>query len=179
MADEAHSADSNTPRISIKFWIIVWANISGHIILGVIIWIGCQIGPSPYHNLLVFLMGYIIGWILGTLASPYNKAESAQFLSLSQAISAFISGYVISKLDRFLELSLFTKGGEVQPHAWSQAGLFAASLLVTALVVFINRTYYQEAATDNRNKLNSTTAPNKSLEPTAGQRASHPRDSDA
>ena len=143
MADEIKSRRA---RVKIKFWIIVYANLQGHIILGVVIWLASQIGGSFYQNLLICLLGFIIGWILGTLASPYTKTESAQFLSLSQAISAFISGYLISKLDRFLEIALFNKEtGEAQYLAWSQAGLFAACLLVTSLVVFINRTYYQSA----------------------------------
>jgi thiol:disulfide interchange protein len=145
MADETNSPRSKRSRVNIKFWIIVYANIQGHAILAVIIWIATQIGGSFYLNLLICLLGLIIGWMLGTLASPYTKTESVQFLSLSQAISAFISGYLISKLDRFLEVALFTKEGEIQNLAWSQAGLFTATLLVTTLVTFINRTYYQAA----------------------------------
>jgi uncharacterized membrane protein YqaE (UPF0057 family) len=127
MADEINLPRSNTSRVGIKFWIIVQANIIGYTILAILVWIASKIGGDFHLNLLICLLGFIIGWILGTLASPYSKTESTQFLSLSQAISAFISGYLISKLDRFLEVTLFTKVGEVQNHAWIRAGLFAAS----------------------------------------------------
>jgi len=148
MADEIKPPRPSTSRVGIKFWIIVQANITGYIILAVLIWIASKIGGPFHHNLLICLLGFIIGWILGTLASPYSKSESARFLSLSQVISAFVSGYLISKLDRFLEETLFTKAGEVQNHAWIRAGLFAATLLITTLIVFINRTYYQAARTN-------------------------------
>ena len=149
MADKTKLTGSSTsPPIGFKPWVIVSANITALLFGAAIVWIVFRMGEAVLHlNVLVCLVGALLGWFIGTLASPITKTESTRFLSFGQAISAFVSGYLISKLDRFFEAVLFNKAGEIQQHAWNQAGLFTASLLITSLVVFINRTYYQEART--------------------------------
>lgn len=93
------------------------------------------------------MLGALVGWGIGILASPFNKTESTRFISLGQAISAFVSGYLISKLDRFFEVALYSKEGMLHTDAWGRAGLFVASFLVMTLVVFMNRIYWFTAKT--------------------------------
>jgi hypothetical protein len=113
----------------------------------VIVWVASRIGTSFHLNMLVCLLGALIGWGIGILASPFNKIESTRFVSLGQAISAFVSGYLISKLDRFLEVALYSKEGMLHNDAWGRTGLFVASLLLVTIVVFMNRMYWLTART--------------------------------
>jgi len=66
--------------------------------------------PSMWHNpglyILVLalcgMVGSLSGWLVGILFSPVGNQEKGT-LRLSGAISAFLSGFVFSKADRFLD----------------------------------------------------------------------------
>lgn len=91
-------------------------------------------------NRLVALIGALCGWIIGVAFAPFSESEHTQFLAISSVISAFLSGYVVSKLDRYLEGVLFPVGIETR-NSWARVGLFVAALLLAATTVFINRLY--------------------------------------
>jgi F0F1-type ATP synthase membrane subunit a len=94
-------------------------------------------------NYFVVLLGALCGWALGIFSSPYSKTEEKRFSSISQAISAFVSGYVLSKFDRFLEASLFTDTKVPQYDTWVRLGLFVAATGLFALLIFSNRAYFR------------------------------------
>ena len=83
----------------------------------------------------------LVGWALGMFFAPYSKKEQDSFSKIAAAISAFVSGYIVSKFDRFLESSLF---GEEGPDflSWLRAGLFFSALALAMLSVFSNRLYF-------------------------------------
>jgi hypothetical protein len=91
-------------------------------------------------NRLVALIGALCGWIIGVAFAPFSESEQTQFLAISSVISAFLSGYVVSKFDRYLEGVLFPVGVETR-NSWTRVGLFVAALLLVATTVFINRLY--------------------------------------
>jgi len=91
-------------------------------------------------NRLVALIGALCGWIIGVAFAPFSESEQTQFLAISSVISAFFSGYVVSKLDRYLEGVLFPVGVDTR-NSWARVGLFVAALLLVATTVFINRLY--------------------------------------
>lgn len=96
-------------------------------------------GKSRSVNLLVAMLGGLVGWGIGTLFSAFSPSEKALFGSISSTVGVFLSGYVVSKIDRFVEGALFPiKDAHV---AWSRLGLFTAALLLAAIAVFINRLY--------------------------------------
>ena len=45
------------------------------------------------------VFGAVIGWIVGILSSPYGPSEEKRFSSLVKAVSVFISGYALAKID--------------------------------------------------------------------------------
>lgn len=94
-------------------------------------------------NHFVVLLGALSGWALGIFSSPYSQTEEKRFSSIAQAISAFISGYALSKFDRFLEASLFTNQSTPQYDTWVRLGLFVAATGLFALLVFSNRAYFR------------------------------------
>ncbi|WP_150635230.1 hypothetical protein [Pseudomonas fluorescens] len=91
-------------------------------------------------NRLVALIGALCGWIIGVAFAPFSATEQIQFQAISSVVSAFLSGYVVSKLDRYLEGVLFPIGIETR-NAWDRVGLFVGALLLVATTVFINRLY--------------------------------------
>lgn len=91
-------------------------------------------------NRLTALIGALCGWIIGIAFAPFSQEEQDQFQAIGSVVSAFLSGYVASKLDRYLEGVLFPIGPETK-DSWARMGLFAASLLLVAVAVFLNRLY--------------------------------------
>jgi hypothetical protein len=90
---------------------------------------------------LVILVGALLGWAAGMFFSPYTVTERSNFVSISQAVSAFVSGYLLSKLDRFLEHSLFSKEGP-DPATWTLIGFFSVAFMVFALGTYSCRRYF-------------------------------------
>jgi hypothetical protein len=96
-------------------------------------------------NLITCLLGAALGWGAGILATPIAEDDTSHFARLGQIISAFLSGYLVSKIDRFLERALYS-GEQLIPTAWERIGLFVLSFLVMLIVVFINRWYLHRFA---------------------------------
>src|SRR5437763_9586506 len=72
-------------------------------VLGGVGWLGCyvvasQLGGETWLNVLICLFGSTIGWWAGILISP-DSTEHGQFVSFRKAVSVFLSGFVLAKLD--------------------------------------------------------------------------------
>lgn len=75
-------------------------------VTGFILWLGCQQGSGREDysfTYLAGLVGALTGWVTGIFLSPYSQGEARQFSDYGKALSAFISGYLLSKCDRFLD----------------------------------------------------------------------------
>lgn len=46
--------------------------------------------------------GVLAGWLVGTLSSPTDKKEEVIFAKYAALVSSFISGYLISKIDKLV-----------------------------------------------------------------------------
>jgi len=136
------------PSLGALPWLVISANLLAAVFLSITLWLAFKLGRedgTPHLNLLFCLMGAILGWATGILASPLDTSDAARFVTLGQAASAFLSGYVVSKLDRFLERTLFT-ADDVRPFAWRRLGLMTSAFLVLFIAVFLNRTYFHSKA---------------------------------
>ncbi|MGI4880851.1 MAG: hypothetical protein ACRYG4_25580 [Janthinobacterium lividum] len=92
------------------------------------------------RNVLVTLIGAIAGWAVAVMYTPFGDADAARLHSMSQAITVFASGYLISKFDRFLEKSLFGADGATT-YAWLPMGLAVCAFLSTSVMTFEARQY--------------------------------------
>ncbi|MEX3969739.1 hypothetical protein [Paraburkholderia caribensis] len=97
---------------------------------------------TRFHNYLVFCLGALVGWALGMFFVPYGTEDKPIFEDISKLASVFFSGYALSKLDRFLEATMFD---EKKPKAesWVRMGLFCATAMLAILVVVTNRLYFR------------------------------------
>jgi len=96
-------------------------------------------------NLLICIFGGLIGWAFGAYLTPYNTHEAFKFETLGQAIVVFISGYFVSKFDRFIEISFFSE--KSTSVSWVRLGLFASSALLSSIYVYSIRYYLNVPAT--------------------------------
>jgi hypothetical protein len=128
---------------------VMSANIMAVAFNSILIWACWQLGNNDSKaftlNILLCLLGAAIGWGAGILATPIAQDDTAQFAKVGQIISALVTGYIVSKLDRFLERVLYSSD---QPNtiAWERFCLFLVALLVMLIVVFINRWYLHRFA---------------------------------
>jgi hypothetical protein len=95
---------------------------------------------SKSANRLAAMLGALCGWIIGIAFAPFSYDEKVQFAAISSVVSAFLSGYVVSKVDRFVEGVLFPVD-EKSRASWVRVGIFTAALLLVSVTVFVNRQY--------------------------------------
>ncbi|MCD2517142.1 hypothetical protein LQ564_12580 [Massilia sp. G4R7] len=95
-------------------------------------------------NMLTMVIGGLIGWIAAILATPYSQNEASRLSTLAKAISAFLSGYVLSKFDRVLERTLSGAGGGLTQEAWQLLGFFFGAFLIGFLAIFTTRAYFRK-----------------------------------
>ncbi len=123
---------------------VITSSIASLLVIIAIIWLCKRLGNNDTtaiaYNLLICILGGLIGWILGALATPFDAIEGEKFILLGETAGVFLSGYVVSKLDRFLELSLFSGNGK-DSESWGRIALFVSSCLVVAIFVFTVRDY--------------------------------------
>lgn len=92
-------------------------------------------------NVLILLLGLILGWWLGMFFSPYSKTDVDRFRFLGKAVVGFISGYVLSKFEDVLSALIQKAAGDVYAVPWAQVALFVAGLLLASVVVFVSRVH--------------------------------------
>jgi hypothetical protein len=63
-------------------------------------------------NLLLCFFGGIVGWSVGVLLSPMTPSQKHAFAGYGKALSAFVSGFIVAKL----EVLLKPFGGTIDVH---------------------------------------------------------------
>ncbi len=126
---------------------VIFTNLFGMVILMLLAWACVELGgastKAQISYALAGLIGALLGWASGMYFAPHGQGEQNKFVTLGQAVSAFASGYLVSKVDRFVEAALFPPAG-VASGEWHGAAIFTAAFLNTALVVYSNRSYFRE-----------------------------------
>ncbi len=109
-----------------------------------ILWFLCfRIVATPldgYLNLAIILASICSGWLLGTFVSPESGREEKSFMTYGKAVSAFVSGYLVSKLDKVVEKILSPETLAMPVAGFRLAGSIAA-VISALLVTYIVRAY--------------------------------------
>jgi hypothetical protein len=93
-------------------------------------------------NLTVIVVGFCVGWLLGIMMSPYSASEKTRFAQYASAFGAFVSGYLVSKADKFLEAILDPQFVLDSVHGFRVLA-FVAALVLAAIITFVFREYAQ------------------------------------
>jgi hypothetical protein len=114
------------------------------LIVAAALWFLCfRIVATPldgYLNLAVILASISFGWLLGTFVSPESDREQQSFMTYGKAVSAFVSGYLVSKLDKVIDRILSPEILAMPVAAFRLAGSIAA-IISALLVTYIVRAY--------------------------------------
>jgi hypothetical protein len=108
----------------------------GVVAAGGLLWVAFGLGTKPSHlNVLLLIAGALIGWAGGILI--------IQFSEFGKALSTFISGYLVAKLDKLFETSV---SGNVSEMSIGRVALFASGIALGGLLTFIWRAYVSAPA---------------------------------
>lgn len=127
-------------------FLVIFTNLFACAFAVLIGWLCFLVNEEPLQqvfNVLIALLGALLGWALGMFFVPYTAKDAARFSAIGQAISAFVSGYAVSKIDRFFEATMFFDNDLPITMTWVRIGLFTCSILLVMLTVFSNRAYFR------------------------------------
>jgi len=105
-------------------------------IIGIIIAYGNGITQTPIY-FLAGVLGSAIGWGLAVFLSPLGAEQEMYFTPVVKSVTAFTTGYLISYMNKFLDMYLFEK--EIHLNRFVAAGVFLSFLIVTWITVFLFR----------------------------------------
>jgi hypothetical protein len=92
---------------------------------------------------LASVFGAVAGWATGTLASPY-ESEERRFKIFSKVLTAFLTGFLLSKVDRGFEIAVDEKHRSLLfDSAIVRRTLIGMTCFILAMMaVYISRKYY-------------------------------------
>jgi hypothetical protein len=130
--------NKETDRAIGKYTSILVALSIGLLCLAVCALLAWHISPKGerYLTLLIQLAGMACGGFLGFLASPKAPSEQVTFLTFAKAISAFLSGYALSKIDNLIDT--LTKNSDLYIL------IFFLAIIVSLMMVYSYRAYVQK-----------------------------------
>jgi xanthosine utilization system XapX-like protein len=57
-------------------------------------------------NLVILIAGGLVGWVVGMLITPISPKEQAVFSETGKALSTFVTGYLVAKIDRIFDIAM-------------------------------------------------------------------------
>ncbi|MEI7870390.1 MAG: hypothetical protein WCI11_21140 [Candidatus Methylumidiphilus sp.] len=94
-------------------------------------------------NATIMILGLSLGWLCGTFMTPYNKTESEYVSSFTKAVSVFVSGYMVGKVDRVVE-HILNPTFLISTVPAFRIMSFVASFIIALMLTYIFRQYYFE-----------------------------------
>ena len=95
---------------------------------------------DKWINLAIVVLGVSIGWLFGMYISPYGKGEEQKFTEYATAVSAFVSGYLLAKIDGLIT-KLLSPEQILRPVAGFRLIAGFSTVIVTMLVTYVVRAY--------------------------------------
>jgi hypothetical protein len=110
------------------------------IVLAGVIW--CAVGEmtSSRLNILIVIAGGLIGWVVGMLVTPVSVGEQTNFPEYGKALSTFVSGYLVAKIDKLFDLSVKDRA-DINGLLIGRLFMFVSAFALGALSTFVWRSY--------------------------------------
>jgi D-alanyl-lipoteichoic acid acyltransferase DltB (MBOAT superfamily) len=124
-------------------WKLIMSTIAAFVLGVTIVILTFYIGDTTTIKVLslsIIVLGISIGWVIGIIISPYDTSESKQFSIFAKTLATFISGYLIGKIDKFIE-EIFKPSFLFDSVNGFRMIAFVSVLLISMLITFIYRTY--------------------------------------
>lgn len=95
---------------------------------------------DKWLNLATIVLGLSVGWIFGMYISPYGKGEELKFTEYATAVSAFVSGYLVAKIDGLIT-KILSPEIILRPVSGFRLIASLSALVVAMLVTYVVRAY--------------------------------------
>jgi len=92
-------------------------------------------------TLLIQMCGIALGWLTAFLASPRDDDEKAAFSLLTKTLSAFVSGYLLSKLEPVIR-GVLNSGLAENPISATRLLIFVSAFALAFMNGYSYRLYY-------------------------------------
>ena len=96
------------------------------------------------YSFLVGLAGMAVGHVLGFFASPYNQGEKTAFSEYGKAIAAFVTGFLLSKLDRLLEVVVDPENLKPNSIYGARALIFIIAMATATITTYVFRMHWED-----------------------------------
>lgn len=105
-----------------------------------LLWAGSKQGGALPLSILIVLCGGLIGWVVGILMTPQSPGEKSNFSEYGTAISTFITGYLVAKIDRIFDLAIKDRA-DINGVLIGRVLMFVSAFILGAGSTSIWRTY--------------------------------------
>jgi hypothetical protein len=125
-------------------WTLITSNTSAFLIGVALLWLAYQLGADSHAylvNWVICLFGAVVGWGVGLMSSPSSEQESAKFSGVTKTVSAFLSGYILSKLDPLIQ-TVLQSDQFFQEAVLVRIAFFLTTFFLSMVIVYINRVYF-------------------------------------
>ena len=99
-------------------------------------------------TLLICCLGFILGWIIGIITTPYNAKDGESITKFSKIVGSFLTGYVLSKTDKIFE-RVFKEDYILSMQVGGRLLFFLCFFGLAWIVVFVYRLYADGEVTEN------------------------------
>ena len=91
-------------------------------------------------NLVILISGGLVGWVVGMLITPVSPKEQAVFSETGKALSTFVMGYLVAKIDRIFDVAM-KKDENVNALLVGRLLMFVSMFALGVLATFVWRSY--------------------------------------
>jgi xanthosine utilization system XapX-like protein len=91
-------------------------------------------------NLVILISGGLVGWVVGMLITPASAKEQAVFSETGKALSTFVTGYLVAKIDRIFDVAM-KQDQNVNALFVGRLLMFVSMFALGALATFVWRSY--------------------------------------
>jgi hypothetical protein len=91
-------------------------------------------------NLVILIAGGLVGWVVGMLITPVSPKDQVIFSDAGRALSTFVAGYLVAKIDRIFEVTM-KKDENVNGLFVGRLLMFVSTFALGVLATFVWRSY--------------------------------------
>jgi xanthosine utilization system XapX-like protein len=91
-------------------------------------------------NLVILISGGLVGWVVGMLITPVAPKEQAVFSETGKALSTFVMGYLVAKIDRIFDVAM-KKDENANALFVGRLLMFVSMFALGVLATFVWRSY--------------------------------------
>jgi len=132
---------------------VISANVVCLSFAGGLVWFALTYdnGMSLHVLIISGISSAVAGWATGIAISPYNEDERSSFNQISKVVYGFISGYVVSKIDKQVsKIFEINSLQELDEKFLVIVAFCSASFLLAVCTTYVSRSYWHQIRKRNK-----------------------------